>query len=273
MGVGIDKGAGAFFGPRFQQSPRIFPISCATPRVLYYMLRMDSRERGTPVECMGNVKLEQPCPFDEWVHTRISLANQGIPKELHCQPFLAWLTLRSQETYRNPFFSREPTGFEGFYANGKHTAESVFKELLDHGRSALRSVRNSFAYDARQRGRVLRTLTELKPTTEGMLFWNDLFGVLLAKHRMLLQSEPVARFRSQTYLRLGIRDTITVASPASHLLVESCQLPIFGSTTLQDPLSWLSTLTEEDRVAWTIISRVGMFADPLVRQAIASLRW
>ncbi len=200
---------------------------------------------------------------------QFAAARTKLPSELTAANTIAWQTVRTSTTHRNPFIDQGATGLEAYYVGTSDSAEQVLVSILEYGRWALLNLRRDFLHDYSKRKAVLETLTQLKPCAAGLQYWSDILGVTLAKHRIKLVNNPQGeRFRESTYRRLGIVPQIKVETENNQRALIQYALPVFPISHGLNANSLIQTLPDDDQTAWLIMNRLGMLGNPLLRAAL-----
>lgn len=232
-------------------------------------------------------------PFSEFLlWNLLHRENNNQSSALPATNNIAWQLLRWFDQ-RNPYFVTpdpdhpsviRPTGLEGYFVANVEDPARVFEKLLEIGRRILKNLLVEFRNNYGSRKRLITALDgKSLVSKEELAYWDGVFGATLAKMKaeMLLPNPKTQKFREQTYACLMGKDVGTVIYEADKHgnVAATYNLPKKPPTPANPELrgnkpkfnleaAVASLQTDEEKLAWKIISRVGMFGDPGVRTAL-----
>lgn len=229
--------------------------------------------------------IKRKIPFSRFVGSNLSPEEMQVLTSSPCwTPYLAWQATRLEK--RSPYFkvggSESPTGLEGYFVGNIENPADVFCKLLDMGRQILNSLTREFGSNYSFKQRLIKAL-DGQAYKEEVAYWDAVLGAELAKIRAtLLLPNPITQgFRNETYNLLAgsksriirasngdVQDTQVTFDFHPRLSKLSADQRDYSAFDLETAVSELTT--EKDKLAWKIISRLGMFGNPLVRNALKS---
>jgi len=238
------------------------------------------------------LEIKRTPPFPDFLRWNLlHPENNHQPLTQQAPGNIAWQLLRWLDP-RNPYFVTpspdhpsviRPTGLEGYFVANIENPAQVFEKLLEMGRRILKSLLIEFKNNYGSKKRLLAALDGTHVNKKELAYWDEVFGAILArmKAEMLLSNPITQRFREQTYACLTGKGvgTVIYEADASDNVTATYNLPRRPPTpagpelrgnrpkfNLENAVAGLQT--DEDRLAWKIISRMGMFGDPGVRTAL-----
>lgn len=254
---------------------------------------MSNSKEAPPQDNPDVLGVKRTPPFPKFLRGNLlNTIDTNQPLTQQAPGSIAWQLLRWFDQ-RNPYFVTpdpdhpsviRPTGLEGYFVANVEDPAQVFEKLLEMGRRILKSLLIEFRNNYGSKKRLLAALDGTDQVSKKELaYWDEVFGATLArmKAEMLLSNPRTQKFRDQTYACLKGKDVGTVIYETDKIgnVTATYNFPKRPPTPADPELRGnrpkfnLETAvaglqTDEDRLAWKIISRIGMLGDSGVRAAL-----
>lgn len=194
------------------------------------------------------------------------LRAQQAKIDQNARSFAGWQLLRLAEDPAR--FRAKNTGWEQFFA-GKPT-EWIVTELLRIGKEIIACMRLEFK-TAPQRIRLLeKVIRGESHDAWAMKYWTSVFGAVLARQKMELLRNPMAnQVHTQAKDKVAV-STVSYVVDSHGNVTQKYDLPK-AKLYEQEPDYSSLFKTPDDELAWLIMTRIGMFGDPLFRAVMSSV--
>jgi hypothetical protein len=214
---------------------------------------------------MLTVQCEVPCGslVHSWLHVHEMPFRPFVERSRQFErAYLAWETVRK---VRNPFFT-EGTGFEGYYVGLCHSTEEMLDMLLHMGRQMLASNVRLYPHQHRFRSRLMKTLSGEVEDLDAIAVWADLLGATLGRLRCnVYTNQETYRFQNETYWSVN-RLPLMQYEQSDCRLEQSYRLAQFRVCTNSRLPLQLNLLNSSDYDAGLVVSAIGRFGHPLIRE-------
>ena len=217
--------------------------------------------------CANSLTIECEVPCGGVIHQW--LCFQDVPfkpfverSRQYERAYLAWETVRK---VRNPFFI-EGTGFEGYFVGICRSPEEMLDRLLQLGQGLLASNNRLYRYQQRFKSQLMKTLCGEIENPQAVAVWADLLGATLAKLRCNVHTNlETYRFQNETYWTVN-RLPFMQYRQRDNKLEQVYRLGIFKMCSNGRMPLPLDLLTGSDYDAGLVVSTIGRFGHPLVRE-------
>jgi hypothetical protein len=182
--------------------------------------------------------------------------------------YLAWEMVRK---VRNPFFE-EGTGFEGYFVGIHQSPDEMLARLLEIGHRLLTSncrlYRHQFAFQSK----LMKTLMGELNDPEAIDVWSTLLGATLGKLRCnVYVNHETYRFQNETYWTVNRLPLMCYAQRA-HNIEQEYVLTDFKTGSISKPSLDLNLVNSSDHDAGRVVSAIGRFGHPLIREYLQAAR-
>lgn len=203
---------------------------------------------------------------DERTEYAHRLSAQQALIDRNAKSFAGWQLLRLAEDPAH--FHAKNTGWEQFFAD--KPTEAIVRELLKIGREIVRSIRLEFKTTPLRIKLLEKVIRGESNDAWAMKYWTGVFGEVLARQKVVLFENHAAQMvHSQAKEKTAV-STVSYVVDDDGNVTQKYDLPQGNFYNKEPDYASLFT-TQEDELAWLIMSRIGMFGDPMFRAAMSSV--
>lgn len=218
----------------------------------------------------GGITIHNHVPFADPLYWYLRLEGLGLAdlagKHRYDKSYLAWETVRRST---NPFFEKG-TGFEGYFVGRTDLPEEVLEELLKLGHDSLDNLAHQYRFEYGFRNKLMKTLAGESYNLPAVNFWATWLGAMLARLRaQVYRSMQATAFHNDTYQQVNLLPLIKFQENASlHAIEQQYRIGSARKNNHQKIAVSGANLRTSDREAWRLVSSIGKFGHPLVRELL-----